>query len=324
MKNLLFLLLFSICYLQSYAQKDNKITSNDLLKELAEGSCKCIDSIPTFNKQKIEVTSAISKCINKKTGPYQIASKLLEVNNNTNASSEGAKDKKNVDISINLNENSNDYKKYYYEIERYLMANCVALKNKIASVESQSSKSFTENNEAYEFYSKGLDEVKKENYEIAAAYFEKAVKEDPNFAFAWDNLGVNYRRLNQFDKAIEAYKKSLKIDPNGLMPLQNIAVVYQYKKEYQNAIKAYERLAQIDKNNPEIYYGIGHVYTMNLNDYEKGLANMCIAYNMYIEQKSPYRSDAEKVINIIYTEMKKVGKEARFTEILKEHHITQN
>jgi hypothetical protein len=48
---------------------------------------------------------------------------------------------------------------------------------------------------------------------------------------------------------------------------------------------------------------------------------MCKAYNLYIEQKSPYRTDAEKIINIIYSEMKKQGKENRFVEILKENNI---
>jgi tetratricopeptide (TPR) repeat protein len=54
-------------------------------------------------------------------------------------------------------------------------------------------------------------------------------QEDPEFAFAWDNLGISQRRLNNYDKAIFAYSKSLAIDPK-LMPLQNIAVAYVHKK----------------------------------------------------------------------------------------------
>jgi tetratricopeptide (TPR) repeat protein len=96
------------------------------------------------------------------------------------------------------------------------------------------------------------------------------------------------------------------------MPLQNIAVAYQYKKEYKKAIAAYEALALVDKDNPEVYYGIGQVYALNLNDYEHGLENMCKAYNLYIEQKSPYRSDVEKIIGFLFSEMKKQGKQALF------------
>lgn len=155
-------------------------------------------------------------------------------------------------------------------------------------------------------------------------YFEKAVKEDSEFAFAWDNLGVNYRRLKNYDKAIECYKKSLEIDPKGLMPLQNMALVYQYKKEYNKAIESYGKLAELDKNNPEVFYGIGNVYIVNLQDYEKGLDYMCKAYNLYVYLKSPYRSDAEKLISFVFVEMKKQGKEEKFNQILKNNNISQN
>jgi len=51
---------------------------------------------------------------------------------------------------------------------------------------------------------------------------------------------------------------------------------------------------------------------------------MCRAYTYYIAQKSPYRTDAEKIINLIYSDMKKQGKETVFDEILKKNNINQN
>lgn len=322
MKKIIFISIFIFSHISGISQENKNLNSETLLKELSENGCQCIDSIAMYNKPKIEAVKAISECINKQTTTLQMGSKLMEIDI-LKENAEVLEEKKQKNISINTNENSNEYKKYYYELERYMMNNCTSLKEKIASYEKQSVKSFTDNKKANEYYSKGLEESKKENLEKALQFFEKAVKEDSNFAFAWDNLGVIYRKLNKYDSAIEAYKKSIEIDPNGLMPLQNIAVVYQYKEEYQNAINAYKKLAEIDKNNPEIYYGIGNVYTTNLKDYEKGLENMCLAYNMYIEQKSPYRTDAEKIINIIYSEMKKQGKEEKFNQILKTHNINQ-
>jgi tetratricopeptide (TPR) repeat protein len=323
MKKTALLIIAIAFYSKGISQEVKKIGSETLLKELAEKGCKCVDSIPTYNRPINEIAIDISDCIDKQIGAYQLGSKLLDIDVLKEKASE--KDgKKQVDISFNTNENSEEYKKYYYEMERYMMSNCASVKEKIASNEKQSAKSFSDNKKAIEYYNKGMDEVKKENSEKAVVYFEKAVKEDPEFAFAWDNLGVNYRRLNNFDKAIECYKKSLEIDPKGLMPLQNIALVYQYKKEYDKAIEAYEKLAELDKNNPEVYYGIGNVYTTNLQDYERGLDNMCKAYNLYVYLKSPYRSDAEKMISFIYAEMKKQGKEEKFNQILKDNNISQN
>jgi tetratricopeptide (TPR) repeat protein len=314
---------FTLAILSSqlaFSQKPDTSINNILLKELAENACKCIDSISVYDKKKAEVTMEVNSCIDNQAGAYQLGAKLMNIASLKKDAKE--KDgKKEINISINMDKESQDYKKYYFEMERYLMENCKAIKDKIAANDKQSSTSFSTNEKALDLYSKGIEEAKQGRCEQAIAYYEKALKIDDQFAFAWDNMGICYRRLENYDKALEAYQKSLEIDPKGLMPLQNIAIVYQYKKEYTKAIEAYEKLAELDNNNPEIFYGIGNIYTNYLLDLEKGLTNMCKAYNLYIAQKSPYRTDAEKLINILYSEMKKQGKEARFNEILKENHI---
>lgn len=295
-------------------------TKETLLAELSDGSCKCIDSIE-INQSKDEIAKEINRCISQQTNAYQLASKLLDVDSLAQIAKE-KKGKKQVNINVNMDENSKEYQRAYYELERYLMEHCKAIKEKIASSDKQGKKSLSENDEALELYYKGIDESKKENFAAALKYYEKAVEIDPEFAFAWDNIGISYRRLGNYDKALEAYNKSLAIDSTGLMPLQNIAIVYRFKKEYQKAIAAYDRLGALDKNNPEIYFGKGQIYTAYLNDHENGLDNMCRAYNLYIQQKSPYRTDAEKIIQSIYAEMKKEGKQEKFFEILKQHNIT--
>jgi tetratricopeptide (TPR) repeat protein len=303
-----------------FGQKPDTSISKQLLKELADNACKCADSISLADKTKAEIANEINKCIDDRIMAYQLGVKLA----NLDALTKDAKEKdgkKQVNISIEMNKDADGYKEYYFEMERYLMDSCKAVKAKMATNDKQGKKSYSTNEEALALYSKGLDEAKKENCKKAISYYEQALKIDPEFAFAWDNMGICYRRLDNYDKALEAYQKSLEIDPEGLMPLQNIAIVYQYKREYSKAIEAYERLALIDKDNPEVYYGIGNIYTNFLQDYEKALPFMCKAYNLYIKQKSPYRADAEKIINIIYGEMKKQGKEARFSEILKENGI---
>jgi tetratricopeptide (TPR) repeat protein len=209
-------------------------------------------------------------------------------------------------------------------LERYLMDTCKSLKDKIKTNEQTNKNSFSTNTDANEWYLKGIAEYDKGNTSKAVEYYRMALKIDSNFAFAWDNLGLSYRQKEDYDSAIYAYKKSLQIDPRGLTPLQNMAVAYLYKKNYEKAISTYEHMAKLDPNNPEIYYGIGNVYASYLQNYEEGLRNMCKAYNLYIQQKSPYRTDAEKVINQIYTQMKEKGKEKKFKSILKENNINMN
>lgn len=318
-KSLIAILTFCFCFYIVGQVKETKKTEK-LLKELSDNGCKCIDSIKTTNRTKDEISKDINRCINAQAGAYQLGSKMMEIDL-AGLSKKDSKD--TVKIVINSNEESKEYKDYYYEIERYMMINCKSIKRKIASSDLENYFSMSKNPEAKKLYFKGIDQSEKQNYQKAISYFEKALKIDSLFAFAWDNMGLCYRKLDKYDDAIFAYNKSLELDPLGLMPLQNIAVAYKYKKEYQKALSAYETLAELDNKNPEVYYGIGLLYAYSLNDLEKGLDNICKAYSYYIAQKSPYRTDAEKLINMIYADMKKQGKETAFDEILKRNNITQ-
>lgn len=320
MKNYLILVLFLAGLKTVQSQETSKIDTKALLKELADGACKCIDSISTTNREKDSVTADIHSCIADKVGAYQMAEKFSNLD--LSKASEDSQGNKNINIDMNFDQNSREFKETYYNLERYLMENCKALKETIAANDKENENSVSKNKEALKYYELAIEESKKENYQGAIDYYKKAVKIDPNFAFAYDNMGICYRRLEKYDLAIEAYEKSLKIDPKGLMPLQNIAVVYSYKKDYKKAVETYEKLAELDVNNPEVYYGIGQMYAMHLDNQEKALENMCKAYNIYVAQKSPYRTDAEKIIQMIYAKMKKDGKEASFDKILEANNIS--
>lgn len=324
----LFLLLFSICVQLIFAQDTDKLDNatieslkKNLLKNTSEKCCKCIDSISTIKKTKEDISYEINKCIDNRINLYNLSSKLLEINTDKDSISDK---KKVINVSYNIDKNSNEYKTYYYEIERYLMENCKAIKSKIASNEISSGKSFSKNERAIEQYNLGIEASKKENYEEAIKYYKKAVEIDSEFAFAYDNLGISYRKIGKYNEAIEAYKNSSRIDPYSVTPLQNIAIAYQYVKEYEKSIEAYKKLAELDSENPEVFYGIGHVYSTYLNEHEKALDYMCKAYNLYVSQNSPYRSDAEKIIQYIYVEMNKEGKKDKFIEILEANKIRAN
>ncbi|WP_243348842.1 tetratricopeptide repeat protein [Parabacteroides sp. FAFU027] len=317
MKKQMILTLAVFASLHIMGQKSGK--ADRLFKELAENGCKSIDSIDTRNKSKEEIAKEISKCIDTQVEAYQMGAKLMNIDlSNTIADGKG---KKTVNVLVNNDKDSKEYKECYRQMEQYLMDNCKVLKVKLSSMEQESGKSVSTNPEAREWYSKGVKESNSENYKKAITYFEKALAIDSVFAFAWDNLGICNRKLNNFDRAIYCYKRSLELDPNGLMPLQNIAVAYRYKQEYTQAIDAYQKLATLNPKDPEVFYGIGQTYSV-MKEYEKGLDNICKAYSLYTQQQSPYRSDAEKMIVALYTEMKKQNKEEKFYEIMKANNIS--
>jgi Flp pilus assembly protein TadD len=51
--------------------------------------------------------------------------------------------------------------------------------------------------------------------------WERAVEIDPEYAQAWNNLGIGYEQEGRFDEAREAYEKALKLAPKNQMIRQN-------------------------------------------------------------------------------------------------------
>ena len=75
-----------------------------------------------------------------------------------------------------------------------------------------------------------LDETKK-----AIEWFGRALKEDPSYSEAYNNLGYSYQKLGEFEKAIAFYRKALS---NPLYPTA--------EKAYINMGDAYYRLGKYD------------------------------------------------------------------------------
>lgn len=298
-----------------------KIDREKIKKDIVENSCKCfhkIDQSKLLNRK--ELYDKIKTCIDEQVFTFQMSDKLSEIPIEKDKINK--KDKKNITINIDVNEEGSEYLKYYRIIESELFDNCKNFRQIVSSSEIGLENDIpSENKKALNYYNQGIEAVKKNDSKNAVELFSKAVKEDPKFYYAWDNLGLNYRRLEQYDKAIDAYQKSLQINPYGAMPLQNIAVAYTHQNNFDKALEAYQKFADIYPDNPETFYGIGHLYIVNLQNYEKGLDYMCKAYNKYIENNSPYRSDAEVMISTAFQEMKAKNQEQLFYKILENNNI---
>ena len=55
----------------------------------------------------------------------------------------------------------------------------------------------------------------------ALAHWERAVKLDPTYAPAYNNLAIGYEQQGDFDKARHAYEKALELNPNNAYIKQN-------------------------------------------------------------------------------------------------------
>jgi serine/threonine-protein kinase len=139
---------------------------------------------------------------------------------------------------------------------------------------TQIDKKPTENLEAYNYYLLGNDYYQrsyaKQNFEISAKMYRKAIELDPNFAIAYVRLSLCYLSLHWFyydqsedrlAKSKEAIDKAFKIDPN--LPQAHLALGTYYYWGYLNYPKAIEQIEiaqQRLSNNSECFYTKGNIY----------------------------------------------------------------
>ena len=178
----------------------------------------------------------------------------------------------------------------------------------------------SKNKEAQNSYTVAKDFMLAKNYKLAIEGLQLALKQDPNFVLALDDIAVCYRQLEDYDNAIKYYKKSLDIYPEGEYALMNIGVVYSLKSDYKTAIEYYEKLIKYQPNNAEGYFGAGKNY-LQINNDEKALNDIFIAHRIYSADKSEYTKDTEMLMGAIYQKMVKENKEDIFKKIAAENNI---
>ncbi|WP_460220470.1 tetratricopeptide repeat protein [Psychroserpens sp. MEBiC05023] len=321
MKHSIYIILTLVFSVSLYAQDKSTLKK---VKEVSKEACECISDIDVDLSKK-EKSEKIKSCITTANLMYQMNQMMTSGLEKVNDTLNKIEDISKIDsLTIGQGEENIIVMDADYDlIEEHLYENCEELKNIYFTDNKSYKNSYSNRNKAMKFYEKGQVAFANQEFTQAIVWFNKAVKKDKNFAFAWDNLGFSYRKVNNFDEAIKCYKKSLILDPKGKMPLMNIAVAYSLKNDLTNALKSYQNYKNIYKDDPEGYYGMGRILYFQ-KDYEPALENMINAYYLYLEMESPYNLDAQKHIGFIYNEMKELGQLEAFNRIAKENKLQVN
>lgn len=100
--------------------------------------------------------------------------------------------------------------------------------------------------QAKSFFDQGQSQAKKKNWNLAVAAFQQAVKVEPKFPEAWNNMGYCYRRLKQYDKALEAYRQALTLKPDFAYAHEYMGRTYLAMGNKDAAMREYEILKRLD------------------------------------------------------------------------------
>lgn len=100
----------------------------------------------------------------------------------------------------------------------------------------------------------------KKKHPLAIEEFKKALQNDPEYAKAYNGLGVSYDFLSEFPSAIKAYEAALRLNPNLAYVYNNLGYSYLLQKKLDLAIKAFQQAIALDKENKQYHNNLGLAY----------------------------------------------------------------
>jgi tetratricopeptide (TPR) repeat protein len=80
--------------------------------------------------------------------------------------------------------------------------------------------------------------------------YERAIRLNPRYPEAINNLGTIFYAQRRYGKATKYYKRALKLSPEAASIYSNLGTAYFARKKYKDAMQAYEAALQID---PDIF-----------------------------------------------------------------------
>ncbi|MDH5258525.1 MAG: tetratricopeptide repeat protein [Gammaproteobacteria bacterium] len=109
-----------------------------------------------------------------------------------------------------------------------------------------------------------------ENKTQAADVYEKAIKQKKDYANAYYNLANIQKNDNDFTNAIENYLLAIKYKPDYSNAMNNLALIYKNMGNYNKSETLLKQALKLSKNDLEIENNLGHTYFL-LHQYDKAI-----------------------------------------------------
>ena len=107
----------------------------------------------------------------------------------------------------------------------------------------------------------------KKDYEMAIAYYTRAIELSSQTAEAYVNRGAAYESMGNLDLALQDFNTALALEPKS-EAYNNRANVYFRKRDYQRAIQDYSKALELERGNVGAFIYRGHAFkNMELYDH---------------------------------------------------------
>lgn len=119
---------------------------------------------------------------------------------------------------------------------------------------------FTKNPAAHDYWKKGNELFDQGKTVASLEYFEKAIRNDPDFAEAYNGMGIAFYEKRDYPSALECYKRALMIKPDFVEAMNNLGTVFLFLGRFPDAAMAYEKVVEIQPDMAEAFNNLGLVY----------------------------------------------------------------
>jgi tetratricopeptide (TPR) repeat protein len=124
----------------------------------------------------------------------------------------------------------------------------------------------------------------------AVEAYKTTIALKPDFAEAYNNMGVTLRNQGKFAESIDAHKKSISCKPDYAEAYYNMGISLEKLYKLDEAVEAYKKSISLKPNNPKAYFNIGVVLNAQNN-----VKEAVEAYNNVLLLKPDH---AEAIINL--------------------------
>lgn len=114
-------------------------------------------------------------------------------------------------------------------------------------------------------YENGLILLRQGKYQQAILAFKEAIKKNPYYKEAYNQLGLSYYQKKEWKNAILSFKKALSLDASYNEVNNNLGLAYKACGKIDNAIVSFKTAIKNDPTSPNFHYNLANCL------YKKGL-----------------------------------------------------
>ncbi len=137
-------------------------------------------------------------------------------------------------------------------------------------------------------YNQGRELQQQGRLPEAEGAYRKAVKIEPGFVEAYNNLGNVLVDLDRYPEAIRAYRKAIDLSPDHPMLFNNMGNALQLHGENDRAVKWLNKAIENNPAYADAYNNLGHAFS-DLGDIEKAIAAFRKSIELNPENEKAYR-----------------------------------